>query len=411
MSNAKVSSLPGFGTLSRFSGPAAVLLTLGGLAFAQRGHPVAADEFKVVGADLKSSGPPTLKRTPSAVHAIASLATGRLCRLGESGPCDHATAVLVKTPSELEQLLPANTVLLATAAHVAYNESGKHVYEIELFEQSEDGKPAKKSLTKIRAKLLAYSQGLGLPHGLAFLAGQLPEDPVLRSKISSRCAVISGREQVERFEPITSIGFPDGNPTMKQHHLIRFQGSDNLCLLTSSVQKGHSGAGLFDDNGQLVGIVSGTYVTDGKGLDFNLEELTSYRIYYPELTDPAAKEAQRRRIDSLRAETNLKLTRQLVPPEIVREPGRTTATNVVAIGATITKIRDSWLQARTNFNDVFTEQQRLYNALITPSTPEATKMLLRRQLGLALKEQAEGLFNSVGGIPPQESELIKQFSE
>jgi S1-C subfamily serine protease len=200
-----------------------------------------------------ASEPAAAGEHPSEMTAMLLAATVRL-RVDDANGHSYGTGTIIDARS--------GQALVITCGHLFRESQGKGAISVELFEASAEGLRATGS---VKAQVISYD----LKRDIA-LVGIWPNRPVTVAKIAARGSKIDDGDRV------LSIGCSNGkDPTVLASRITaldRYQGPPNIEASGAPVE-GRSGGGLFNDDGELIGVCYAADYESNEGLYAALESI------------------------------------------------------------------------------------------------------------------------------------------
>lgn len=188
----------------------------------------------------------------------------RLVMQKEGSPA-QGSATLVQTPEELKALLKPGEVLAVTAGHVCWDWNKNARVEAHVFREFNGTRPG--SYTTHQGRVIHYYPAGTQPDvGLIAIKVDKPEELTI--------VPIAAEETKYDFGTYAiTVGCPGGKDSIWKD--ARIISHTNATATTSGdvvgiamVEGGHSGGGLYNSKGELIGICSGTRTVSPGTIDF-----------------------------------------------------------------------------------------------------------------------------------------------
>jgi hypothetical protein len=321
---------------------------------------------------------------------------------GEKASPKVGSGVLIQTPEALADIVGPDGMVVLTVAHNFMDTPHAAKLTLEFFTGQVTG--ISPSAT-VPARLLASDRHFNSSDDVAFLVVDIPNDPLLAARLKGRALALETSTTLPQFTPVCSVGFSAGKClALDDLRLLdtpkQLSGKAAL-LLTGSVKPGHSGSPLVNNEGRVIGVVSGTHETPrsiaaGEPLDF----MPKWEIFSSSSGTPAEIEGAIRRHDL-----------QRIPHDVQHSKNRILGPAVHAISTFASAVEKRFNLSLSEFEHILESKRRLAAAVTSSNLPGENKVKIINDLQGALTESARELFIHVGGTPRAIAEKIRRFGE
>ena len=319
---------------------------------------------------------------------------------GESHEPSFGSGSLIECPKALKEMVGANQMVILTAAHNFSGAPRAAALTVEFYVWSSDQVALHESLN---ARILASDRSFKQTDDVAFLIIDLPSDPIRAAELRQRALPVETPFMFTQFAPVASVGFSAGKCTLLDDLRLldeqpqRHSGNTGLCL-SGFVEPGHSGAPLVNEEGAIVGVVSGSHkrrsLEEGGELDFCQR--------WPSLTlineNPANIPLLIRKHDL-----------QHIPSEVRSSRGRMIGPSSSAILDFAQKVGVEYTESLSAATALSEKAQQLYSRVESSNLPDQSKAILTDELRQNLWTKIEALFARVGGVPSSIAGQVTNF--
>ena len=317
---------------------------------------------------------------------------------GEFSQPSFGSGSLIQCPTALKEMVGANQMVILTAAHNFSGAPKDVALTVEFYVWSSGRVALRESLN---ARILASDRFFRQTDDVAFLVIDLPSDPSRVAELRRRALPVEIPLRFTQFAPIASVGFSAGKCTLLDDLRLldqqpqRRSGKIGLCL-SGFVEAGHSGAPLVDEEGAIIGVVSGSHkqpsLAQGGPLDFL--QRWAPRFFTNETPSEVTLLTQKHDLGN-------------IPQEIRTSNGRMIGPSASAILEFAATVKVEYTHSLCEAVALLEQAKKLNSQLRSSHIPDESKTILTSELKQNLATNIEKLFEKIGGVP---NSIVEQVS-